>query len=99
MAVTALLELQFQPDKIDTAREVVANILKDTRAFEGCLGVDVLIDQKDPGRWVIYERWESPEADAAYRKWRATPEGAISELGALLAGAPALSTYNLADDV
>lgn len=97
MAVTAILELKFKPDALDEARTVVGEILSATRAFEGCLGVDVLVDNADETRWLAYERWESEERDAAYRAWRATPEGAITALGPLLAGAPSLTKYTTAD--
>ena len=97
MAVNAILELKFKPDVLDEARKVVGDILKDTRAFEGCLGVDVLIDSADETRWLAYERWESEAHDAAYRAWRASPEGAITALGPLLAGAPSLTKYTIAD--
>jgi hypothetical protein len=46
----------------------------------------------------VYEQWESPEADAAYRKWRATEEGA-SDLGAVLAAAPTRTLFTIAEDV
>ncbi|HEY5852585.1 MAG TPA: antibiotic biosynthesis monooxygenase family protein [Aldersonia sp.] len=97
MAVTAILELKFKPDALDEARKVVGDILTDTRAFDGCLGVDVLVDASDETRWLAFERWESEERDAAYRAWRATPEGAITALGPLLAGAPSLTKYTTAD--
>jgi quinol monooxygenase YgiN len=99
MAITAILELKLKADALDSAKEVVSKILSDTRAFEGCLGVDVLVDSTDETRWLCIERWASPEADAAYRAWRATPEGAAQGLGPLLAGAPGLSSYTVAEDV
>jgi len=37
-------------------------ILSDTRAFEGCLGVDVLIDVADPTHIVAIEKWASESA-------------------------------------
>jgi hypothetical protein len=46
----------------------------------------------------VYEQWESPEADAAYRKWRTTADGA-SNLGTVLAAAPKLTMFTIADDV
>ena len=69
-----------------------------TRAFPGCLYVSVLVDSADPAHVVLFETWESPEADNAYRQWRATPEGA-SELGSLLATAPSLTQFAVAEGV
>jgi quinol monooxygenase YgiN len=90
MAVKAILELTLKKESLDTARGVVHKILTDTRNFDGCEGVDVLIDSADESRWLVIETWQSEEHDAAYRTWRAGP-GAITELGPLLAGAPVLT--------
>ena len=47
-----------------------------TRAFPGCLGVDVLVDTEDKAHLLLIEKWESVEHDQAYRDWRATDAGA-----------------------
>ncbi len=47
---------------------------------------------------MVVERWESVEADAAYRTWRATPQGA-SRLKTLLAGPPGLTTFTTESDI
>jgi quinol monooxygenase YgiN len=91
VTISAILDLRLKKESLDTAREVVGRILTETRAFEGCEGVDVLIDD-DEGHWLCVEKWASSEADAAYRAWRAGP-GAINDLGPLLAGAPGLTKY------
>lgn len=96
--VTAILDLRLKPDVLDSAPEVLHSVLKDTRAFPGCRQLDVLIDQADPTHVVVYEVWESAEADAAYRAWRATPEGK-SALGTLLAGAPTMAKFSTATDI
>jgi heme oxygenase (mycobilin-producing) len=54
----------------------VEGVLVATRAFPGCLGVDVLVDTEDAAHLLVLEKWESLEHDQAYRDWRATPAGA-----------------------
>jgi quinol monooxygenase YgiN len=98
VAITAILELQLKADAVDTAHQVLHATLAGTRAFPGCLGVTVLVDDQNPARVLIVERWESMDSDRAYRAWRATPEGA-TELGAVLGGRPELSHYTEADGV
>ena len=98
MAITAILDLQLRADSLETAHDVLRATLTDTRAFPGCLSVTVLVDSADPAHVVVYETWESIEHDRAYRAWRATPEGA-SELGSILAAAPKLSHYTVAEGV
>jgi quinol monooxygenase YgiN len=98
VAITAILDLQLKPESLDTASAVLHATLTDTRAFPGCLGVTVLVDNADPAHVVVYETWESVERDRAYRAWRATPEGA-SDLGSIMAGPPKLTLFTVADGV
>ncbi|GAB2631159.1 antibiotic biosynthesis monooxygenase [Prescottella soli] len=91
MELIAVLELTFKPESLDSAREVMTRVLEETRAFPGCLGVKSVVDTKSPHVWRFVETWQSAEHDAAYRKFRAG-EGAITDLGPLLAGPPSLVT-------
>ncbi|WP_213815530.1 putative quinol monooxygenase [Glaciihabitans sp. dw_435] len=92
MTITALLDLTLTPESLEEAPAIIDQVLTQTRAFEGCLGLEVLQDETDPTRVMVIERWDSPESDAAYRAWRATPEG-TSSLGSILAAAPTLVKY------
>jgi quinol monooxygenase YgiN len=98
VAVTAILDLQLKAEALDTASEVIHETLAATRAFPGCYHVAVLVDSDDPAHVILYETWESVEHDRAYRAWRATPEGA-SRLGAILAAAPKLTLFTVAEGV
>lgn len=98
MPVTALLDLTLRPEAVAGAHAVLHETLAATRAFDGCLDVEVLVDTADEAHVVVVERWASVEADAAYRAWRATREG-TSQLGTLLAGPPTLTVLTTAEDV
>jgi quinol monooxygenase YgiN len=98
MPLTAILDLRLKPEAVADAPAVINETLKATRAFDGCVRVDVLIDVADPTHVVLFEIWDSPEADAAYRAFRATPEGK-SNLGTLLAGPPTTSKFEVAADI
>jgi heme oxygenase (mycobilin-producing) len=82
MTITALLDLTIKPESVAEAKGIVESVLVDTRAFAGCLGVDILVDVTDESHILVIEKWESLEHDSAYRAWRATPAGA-SALGAI----------------
>jgi quinol monooxygenase YgiN len=98
MAITAFLDLHVKPEALDQGLHTeLAAILKDTRAFDGCLGVEVLIDTADPTHFVAVERWESEEHDAAYRAWRAGD--GQTNLGSFLAAPPALTKFSAAEDI
>ena len=98
MAITAILDLQLKAESVETASGVIRATLTATRAFPGCLGVTVLVDSADPAHVVLYEAWESIEHDRAYRAWRASAEGA-SDLGSILAAAPKLTLFTVAEGV
>jgi quinol monooxygenase YgiN len=96
MSVTVLLELTFKPESVAQARELFGHELKKTRAFDGNLVTDVLVDEDDEAHWVIYEVWESVLADEAYRAFRAG-DGKIVDLPPLLAAPPVKTRYTTAD--
>jgi quinol monooxygenase YgiN len=96
MAVTVILELKVKPESVREARDVMGRALQDTRAFEGNIRTDVLVNEDDEAHWVIYELWESVGHDEAYRKFRAG-EGKITELPPLLAAPPVKTRYVSAD--
>jgi heme oxygenase (mycobilin-producing) len=98
VAITSILDLKLKADALDNAHQVINKTLADTRARPGCIGITVYVDMDDPAHVVLFEHWESVEADRAYRAWRATPEGAATELGAIIAEA-SLSMYTEAEGV
>jgi heme oxygenase (mycobilin-producing) len=72
--------------------------LSATRERPGCLRVDVLQRQEDPGHVVLVETWNSPDDEAAYRKWRA--EGPPNpRLRAVIAGVSAPENFSLLADI
>ena len=97
MPITALLDLTFAPSSVPDALTVLRDTLQATRAFPGCLSVEVLLDADDATHVVVMERWDSLSSDAAYRAWRATPDGA-SALSTVLAGPPRLTRFTTAAD-
>ena len=97
MSLTVILDLQLKPELAATAPGILRKILAQTRVFEGCLGVDVLLDTEDAMHIILLERWASPEADATYRQWRAG--AGATELGSLLASPPQHSRFETSSDI
>src|ERR1700760_3033154 len=96
MTVTVVLELRFKPESVAAGRELMGRALQDTRAFDGNLGTDVLLDETDEAHWLIYELWDTAEHDEAYRKFRAG-EGQLTQLPPLLAAPPVKTRYSTTD--
>ena len=97
----AILNAQLQsPVSDNSVVEAIHSMLTETRGFDGCTGVETLVDIKDPTKVVIIERWESKEAHSAYLAWR-QGEGAegAKRFGALLAAAPSMSKVTPAPEL
>ena len=94
MPITATLEFTVRPEHLEGAEEFILDLLTATRAFPGCLGIDVLRDLTDPAHYLLVERWASVADDDAYRAWRATPEGA-SGLADLVESRPKVAHLEL----
>lgn len=98
MAITVFFEIRVRPETLDQGiHDELHKILSDTRAFEGCLAVDVLIDSADPTHIVAIEKWASEEHDAAYRVWRAGD--GKTNLAASLASPPILTKFISANHI
>jgi quinol monooxygenase YgiN len=98
MKVISILECRFKPEHVDAGAEWLARALTATRAFDGCLGVEVIQDSDDPARLIAVERWASLEHDRAYRAWR-EGEGRITEGEELFEGPRKLTVGVWREDV
>jgi quinol monooxygenase YgiN len=96
MPVTVILELRFKPESVADGREVMGRALQDTRAFDGNLRTEVLVDEDDEAHWLIYELWDTVDHDEAYRRFRAG-EGKLTQLPPLLAAASVKTRYHTTD--
>ena len=59
MSILVLLQISAQPDKADALKAAFGGLLPDTRAYDGCEGITVHVDQDDPAKIVLLERWAS----------------------------------------
>jgi quinol monooxygenase YgiN len=94
MTFYVAMDLYLTPETLDEARDVFREILVDTRAFDGCLGAVVYEDQAEATHWHVIEGWESEEHDAAYRAFRASPEG-TTRLREFISRPPVTVKYTL----
>ncbi len=70
MSHTVLAEFTCLPGKADEFLEVLLAALPDTRAFEGCEGIDTYRDQDNADVVVLWEKWVSRPNHEAYVAWR-----------------------------
>ena len=96
MPVTVTLAFSVIPKRAEAFKALLRELLPDTRAYEGCLKVDVYEDQDNPGCIYLVEDWESKVHWQRYQAWR--DESGISKVvGPFLAGEPRFNYFDKQD--
>lgn len=62
MSLSIIATIQAQPEHQETVREALSAMLAPTRAEIGCMQYDLHVDQADPNRLVMIERWHDDAA-------------------------------------
>lgn len=96
MSVVVLLELQVKPESVGDMKAYLKEILPDTRAYDGCEGLDVYGNMDDGANLVLYERWASRPQYETYLAWR-NETGVVAHLGSMLAGPPSIRYFDPVD--
>ena len=93
MAALVVKNFKAADGKFEALGNFFKDVLGDTRAFEGCLKVDVYVDES-ASTYTLIEEWETFSAHDNYVRWR-TERGDLDETGDLLEGgfAGGLQTY------
>jgi quinol monooxygenase YgiN len=81
---------------VDTVKDLFKEILPDTRAYDGCQGVEVVENQDESGNVILIETWDSREKYDKYLGWR-VETGLLDRLGPMLDGAPSVSYFDKVD--
>ena len=96
MSIVVLLDFRVKPDVVEESLQLFKKILPETRAYQGCEGVDVYNNADDPTNIIFYERWQSKQHYQKYFEWR-TQSGFMEKFGEKLAGAPTIRYFNRKD--
>lgn len=85
MSHTTLVEFPCAAGKGAELLEILLPALADTRAYEGCEGVETYTDQDNPDLVVLWEKWAARSNQEAYLAWR-VETGLLDVVGPLLGG-------------
>jgi quinol monooxygenase YgiN len=96
MSVTVLLEAPVKPEEVSNMKSYLAEILPDSRKYEGCKGMEVYFNTEDEDNMILLERWDSRQHHEKYLGWR-TETGVMDKLGGMLAGPPSIRYFERAD--
>ena len=87
MPVTVIAEFHAAPGKLDELLATLKAVLPDTRAYDGCRGLDSWLDQ-DRSTIVLTEQWDSFDHYDRYLARRAET-GVLAAAAGLLEGGAA----------
>lgn len=89
MSVLVLVEGPVKPDELSNMKSYLAEILPDTRSYEGCESIDAHFNTDDGSDMVLVERWVSRPQHEKYLGWR-TETGVMQRIGGMLSGPPSI---------
>ena len=98
MAVAVIALFPVHPEKTEEFLTFMRAILPATRGFEGCEVLETFVDQDDPGRIVLWERWPTKDHHRRYVAWRNTT-GLGEQLAPYLTGRPTFTYLDAREDV
>lgn len=86
----------INPERREDALAAITDMVTATEQEDGCITYRFYEDLTEPGRFLIYEQWESKEHLAAHFN---TPHMATfrSRIPGLLAGTPVIKRYDIAE--
>ena len=79
-------------DRLDEFKNVLREILPDTRAFSGYQDIRVIENQDSPGSITILEGWDPKENHIKYMTWR-TEIGTMEALAGFVEAEPVITYY------
>jgi quinol monooxygenase YgiN len=66
--IKRIVKMSFKPEKVEEFKAIYARNWTRIRGFEGCLHVELLQAQAEPGVFFTYSHWQSEQALEAYRQ-------------------------------
>ena len=96
MATRVILETKAKPGTGDALVAFFRSILPETRAYEGCTGVETLQNSDDADDVVLVEDWETREQYENYLAWQ-REGGTSARLLEALAEPPTIRHFDVTD--
>lgn len=98
MSIMATAEFFVKPEKVEEFLAMMAKALPDTRAYEGCEGVDTYHNQDDPGQVLLVERWAERSNHESYLGWR-METNMMDALGPFISAPPKFAYFDARPEV
>ncbi|HBB55825.1 MAG TPA: hypothetical protein DCZ49_06525 [Hyphomonadaceae bacterium] len=95
MPLAVIVTFKVDPAQFDAFKAFLVEMLPDTRAFDGCIGLEVAA-RDDDHVVILHEVWRSKAHQLAYRQWRAD-RGDGAKFAAFQREAPRFDDYEMLD--
>ncbi len=96
MSIMIIVQANIRPESIKDIKLYLAEILPETRKFDGCKYIDVYFDLDVPNKMILVEEWSSREHYKKYHQWR-TETGVIDKIRSMIDGSADISFLNKID--
>jgi quinol monooxygenase YgiN len=98
--VTVVIDYRAQPGKRGELRAALATLIRRVvETEEDCLGIEMLEDQDDDSRLLLYERWTSREAYVGRHLQTPHISAFRAQAPAFAAGPPSITFWRTTDDL
>ena len=96
MSVLTLVEVNVKPESVNEVKAFLKEAFPATRAFKGCLGIELQINQDEPTNMLLVMEWETREDHQKYAAWR-TETGFVERLSSMLSGPLSIRYFDKTD--
>lgn len=96
MSIIVTLEIRSNSENAEKIKLILREAIPETRAFDGCIGIDIHEDINDRGQFMFHEKWETKSKYEAYFSWRSKSE-AMEKIGPMLTEPPKITYYDCLD--
>ena len=96
VSVRMILEIEIKPEVGADFEAGMRTALPETRAYGGCISVDVMRRVDNPNAWVLVEEWETQGHHERYVQWR-IETGMMAKWEAVMTGPPSMAYLNAVD--
>lgn len=96
MSILVIVETQIKSEEVSNMKSYLAELLPDTRKFDGCKSIDVYSNTEDKNNMVLVEEWVSPSHYKKYHAWR-TETGVIDNIRSMIDGAARIRFFERID--
>lgn len=97
MSIMIILDAKLKDDKIQEAKNLFTELLPDTRGFEGCEEIKMILNEEDSTNMVLVEKWASKSHYEKYHHWR-EEKGDLDRIRELLDGRPGRRFFEIINE-